>query len=70
MIEVFKTNIHCPAKAQQLLDTIHAAFNSYKANFDLEDCDKILRVECSNDSINENFIHWLKGCGCEAETLP
>ncbi len=70
MIEVFKTNINCPDKAKQLVEAIHQAFSNYKANFDLEDCDKILRVESRNGSISTHFINWLKCCDCHAEILP
>ena len=70
MIEVFKTNINCPDKAKQLVEAIHQAFSNYKANFDLEDCDKILRVENSNGNVTTHFINWLQCCGCHAEILP
>ena len=33
------------APAHLLLDQIHKSFRHYQANFDLEDCDRILRVE-------------------------
>jgi ribosomal protein L35AE/L33A len=70
MIEVFKTNINCPEKAKQLVDAIHCAFVSYKANFDLEDCDKVLRIVSSNGIVTATFIHWLKSQDCHAEILP
>lgn len=71
MIEVFKTNINCPEKAKQLLEQIHKAFHGYKANFDLDDCDRILRVASSKDSIESvHLINWLKALGCDAEILP
>lgn len=70
MIEVFKTNIHCAEKATQLLHIIHSHFTNYQANFDLEDCDRILRVTTSNGNIGLHFIDWLKKFGCHAEILP
>ena len=69
MIEVFKTNINCPDKAKQLVEAIHLAFKIYKANFDLKDCDRILRVECNNGNVTTAFIHWLINNGCCAEIL-
>lgn len=69
MIEVFKTDITCADKAKQLVEEIHRAFSCYKANFDLEDCDRILRVVSSNGNINNSFIDWLKNAGCNAEVL-
>ena len=45
MIEVFKTSITDHTLAAAVRERIHRAFPRYKANFDLEDCDHILRVE-------------------------
>ena len=44
MIEVFKTNVNSTS-AQTLLAELQIHFPSCKINFDLEDCDRILRVE-------------------------
>ncbi|MBS1511336.1 MAG: hypothetical protein JST86_10885 [Bacteroidetes bacterium] len=70
MIEVFKTNIICPEKAAALLQKIHRRFGSLQANFDLDDCDHILRV-LYNDSKwqAEEFICWLNENECIAEIL-
>ena len=46
MVEVFRTNVKQRDHANILISQIHKAFPDYKANFDLEDCDKILRVDC------------------------
>jgi len=70
MIEVFKTNISCPEKALQLVQQIHKSFSGYKANFDLEDCDRILRIVSSCGNITSYFIEWLQEQGCYAEILP
>jgi hypothetical protein len=70
MIEVFKTNINCPDQAKQLVEQIHKTFTSYKANFDLEDCDRVLKVVNSDGNIALHFTDWLKKCGCHAEILP
>jgi hypothetical protein len=45
MVEVFKTNITCNETAEQILCALQIRFPFSKINFDLEDCDKILRVE-------------------------
>lgn len=70
MIEVFKTDIHCPDKAKQLVEAIHKTFICYKANFDLEDCDRVLRIVSSTGAVTTCFIDWLKNAGCYAEILP
>jgi hypothetical protein len=44
MVEVFKTNVLSADEARGLLHRIHTAFPFYTANFDLQDCDHILRV--------------------------
>jgi hypothetical protein len=71
MVEVFKTDIRDEAHATMLLDQIHKNFRGYKANFDLEDCDKILRVKCTTGTIQPyRIIGLLKDFGCHAEVLP
>ncbi|MDR3679118.1 MAG: hypothetical protein P4L41_04060 [Flavipsychrobacter sp.] len=51
MIEVFKTNVDAHEHACMLVERIHASFAGYRANFDLEDCDRILRVLCNTEAI-------------------
>jgi hypothetical protein len=48
MIEVFKTNVQKKAHSKMLLCILTEAFPSSKINFDLSDCDKVLRVEGDN----------------------
>ena len=71
MVEVFKTDICDAEHAIVLLDQIHKNFQGYKANFDLEDCDKILRVKCTTGTIQPyRIISLLRDFGCHAEVLP
>lgn len=71
MIEVFKTNVECPDQAMMLLDQIHRNFSDYKANFDLQDCDNILRVKSAKEYIEPDcLISLLKDFGFHAEVLP
>ena len=44
-IEVFKTNVRQRKEAKKLIRKMGEHFPAYKINFDLSDCDKILRVE-------------------------
>jgi len=44
MVEVFKTNIDDSAIAQQIISEIKAFPLNLDASFDLDDCDRILRV--------------------------
>jgi hypothetical protein len=71
MIEVFKTNITSIKIARWLTKEIHKNFIGYQVNFDLSDCDRILRVVYNNEHFHPlNFTNWLKTKGCHAEVLP
>jgi len=48
MVEVFKTNVQKKAQSKMLLCILSEGFPSFKINFDLSDCDKVLRVEGDN----------------------
>ena len=48
MVEVFKTNVQKKAQSKMLLSILSEAFPAFKINFDLSDCDKVLRVEGDN----------------------
>lgn len=45
MVEVFKTNVNNKWSANWLVEKLQQHFPDHKINFDLDDCDKILRVE-------------------------
>ena len=71
MIEVFKTNVGNHDHANMLIHEIHKSFINHEANFDLEDCDKILRVKCKEGIVEPDlFIHFLHDFGFHAEVLP
>lgn len=71
MVEVFKTNVKDATMASLLIEQIHATFNSYKANFDLEDCDHILRVKSTTGQVQATtLIDLLRNYGYRAEVLP
>src|SRR4051812_26843892 len=71
MVEVFKTNVADALDAHVLLHHIHQAFMHYKANFDLDDCDRILRVKCSAGFVDPVLIiNLIKELGFQAEVLP
>ncbi len=56
MVEIFKTNIESKQAAADILNSLQYAFPAYKMNFDLEDCDKILRVESSPIDIDIDAV--------------
>ncbi|TGE26460.1 hypothetical protein [Hymenobacter metallicola] len=71
MVEVFKTNVRAQRQARLLLKQIHQTFTQYRANFDLDDCDKILRVESRSGTIPaSSLIQLLRTAGFQAEVLP
>ena len=69
MVEVFKTNVETDEQAARLAHLIHGIFPDYIVNFDLDDCDRILRVK-SSDFIHEHkLIEMLTQQGFEVELL-
>lgn len=65
MVEVFKTNVEDKIIADKLAAELHSLFGG-NINFDLDDCDKILRVESEQiipEKISEVLI--CKGFICE-----
>lgn len=68
-IEVFRTNVETSEQALRLLELIHQNFPQYTANFDLDDCDRILRIK-SSELIRENSIpDFLQQNGFDAAVL-
>jgi hypothetical protein len=71
MVEVFKTNVIDSFHANMLVEQIHQTYTYYKANFDLDDCDKILRVESVSEPVQPSLlIGLLNEHGYHAEVLP
>lgn len=70
MIEIFKTNVEEDLQAAWLISLIHRHFPGHEANFDLQDCDKILRVKSVTNSIDSSrLIHFVAMHGIQAELL-
>lgn len=71
IIEVFKTNVEEREVADKIIEAIHQRFQDHKANFDLQDCDKILRVVSSNGCLQAtDVIQLVETLGFCAEILP
>ncbi len=69
MVEVFKTNVTNQKDANEIINSIEH-FPDHKINFDLEDCDNILRVENLNGGLEiENIIQIVTGFGFWIEIL-
>lgn len=70
MIEVFKTNVTSAPLAALLVYEINQEFPACRANFDLQDCDRILRVVSADGSVPVNrIIDLLRAHGFYAEPL-
>lgn len=68
MVEVFKTNVQKKAQSKKLICVLSEAFPTFKINFDLSDCDKVLRVE--GDNIEAlRIIILVKEYGVQCEIL-
>jgi hypothetical protein len=68
MIEVFKTDVETDHHARMLVHLIEQRLG-YHANFDLSDCDRILRVQCKDGCVHTSLISLLKEYGFYAEVL-
>jgi hypothetical protein len=70
MVEVFKTNVNDKDLAFAMIELIHKTFDGYRANFDLEDCDRILRIESHQNDIEPSMIiGLLSDYGFQAQIL-
>ena len=66
MVEVFKTNVQKKAQSKMLLCILSETFPSFKINFDLSDCDKVLRIEGDNiEALPIMFLVKEHGFTCE-----
>jgi len=68
MIEVFKTNVEKTNDANSIVALLLEHFPGSKINFDLHDCDKILRVE-GKDFSNDKVMTLLRKSGFYCEIL-
>lgn len=69
IIEVFRTSVSDRRDAEYLLDLIRTNFPGSAANFDLDDCDHVLRVLPGEAVPPSRFVSLLNEYGFEAEEL-
>jgi hypothetical protein len=69
VVHVFKTNVQDLEHAQMLCNLIQTELTVQRANFDLEDCDKIFRVE-SSAHMDHQIAALLRLHGFTCEELP
>lgn len=69
MISVFKTSVSNTTEVEILKPLLDTHLENTKWNFDLEDCDKILRID-SETEIAQSVIELLQDKGFDCEELP
>jgi len=68
MIYVFKTSVKSKMLAKKLKPHIEKILPEAKWNFDLDDCDKVLRID-SNENIILPIINLLKNHNIDCKEL-
>lgn len=67
---IYKTDIDTPQKVGQLA-TVFDSFESVKSwNVDMDDIDKILRIELVKKTNERDILNSLNSCGIQIEELP
>ncbi|MCW3089401.1 MAG: hypothetical protein JWP81_470 [Ferruginibacter sp.] len=69
MIEIFKTNVQNKTQAKRILNSLKKMISDATINFDLNDCDKILRVAGIGRSCSQSIINNLNEFGFHCEIL-
>jgi hypothetical protein len=69
MVKVFKTNVLFQKDALQIVANLEEIMTNARINFDLEDCDKILRIEGTNKFKNLYIMNFLERLGYNCEIL-
>ena len=68
MVEVFKTNVRKTQEAKRIIGLLQENFPDGRINFDLDDCDKVLRID-SQRIIPADVINALTSNGFICEEL-
>jgi len=69
MIEVYKTNVQTRRQANKIMGLLQNSFSKASINFDLQDCDKVLRVEGIKSTDTIKVISDLIRLGFKCEIL-
>jgi len=67
-VEVFKTNVNEIETSEQLIQQVLNHYPHSRVNFDMEDCDRILRIE-ADMVVPEKIIEILTANGYLCEVL-
>lgn len=66
---VFRSTIDTPAKVKQVREALLSDHNIYQVDVDLEDADKVLRVECHPDYSPKQLREHISQVGFECTRL-
>lgn len=69
IVEVFKTNVLDIEVANKIVSDLSIHIPQSKINFDLSDCDKILRIESITHFQIESVTRHMAKCGYLCEVL-
>lgn len=70
LVEIFKTNVNNEGLAAEIITTLKKLFPDYEINFDLDDCDRILRVEPENGIVEvDKIMRVVSNFSCEIEIV-
>ena len=72
MILIFKTTVKNKTQVRKVAPLLNGLLSPYaKWNFDLSDCDKVLRIESLHQAIDEKvIIQVIQNCGQAIEVMP
>jgi len=59
IVQVFKTDVQDQLVARRIILFLQQSFSHCRINFDLDDCDRILRIESQRESIADTKIQLL-----------
>ena len=66
MIEVYKTNVRTKVQSRKIIKLLKSTFSETTINFDLKDCDKILRIKGINRDTKKVIPNLIRlGFKCE-----
>jgi hypothetical protein len=68
MIEVFQTNVNSPQQAERITALLRHSYPSAVITFDLEDCDRILRI--AGVHTPHHVVATLESQGYDCQPLP
>jgi hypothetical protein len=71
-VEVFRTNVDSPLLAATIIRVLQSRFVAFKATFDLDDCDRVLRVQSpyGEPTLWVQVATLVRGFGVQIEALP